>query len=105
MTRDFSGIENIITQDAAMTETMDYSGVFDRTKEHLGMSDIGIIAVRDYLLRAVRAFADGGEPPHIITDPAKNDMGHIDTIQEVFSRSETWREHWPFLSTAGPAEG
>ena len=103
-TKDFSGIENVIVQDAAMTETMDYTGVFDRTKEHLGLSDVALIAVRDYLLRAVRAFDDGGQPPHIVTDPAKNDMSHIDTIQEVFPKAESWREHWPYLTPVGPAE-
>ncbi len=67
--------------------------------------DIGIIATRDYLLRAIRAFQDGAQPPHIVTDPAENDMTHIDTVHGVFPTSEGWREHWPYLTGLGPASG
>ena len=96
-TGNFSGIDAVFIQDACVTETMDYSGVFDRTKERLGISDVGIINVRDYLVRAAVAHDDGAEPPHIVTDPADNDMTHIDTVQDVFPASESWHDHWPYL--------
>jgi phthalate 4,5-dioxygenase oxygenase subunit len=96
-TGNFSGIDAVFVQDACVTETMDYSGVFDRTHERLGMSDMGIITVRDYLVRAAEAHSDGAEPPHIIMDPADNDMSHIDTVADVFPVTESWREHWPHL--------
>ncbi len=104
-TKNYSGIAEIMVQDACVTETMSYTGIFDRTKERLGMSDIGIIATRDYLLRAVKAFQKGEQPPHIITDPAKNDMTHIDSVHEVFPAKESWREHWPYLTAERPAAG
>ena len=94
----FSGIASILVQDACVTETMDYSGMFDRTKERLGVSDIAIIAVRNFLLKAVKAFQDGAEPPHLVRDPAQNVMTHIDTVQAVFPKTESWREHWPYLT-------
>ncbi|NIO07364.1 MAG: hypothetical protein GTO40_04935, partial [Deltaproteobacteria bacterium] len=62
-----------------------------------GFSDKAIIAVRNYLLRTVKAFKNGAEPPHLISDPAKNDMTYIDTVHEVFPARESWREHWPYL--------
>lgn len=95
-----SGIESVLIQDAVVTETMDYSGIFDRTQERLGMSDVAIIAVREYILRPVRAVQEGADPPHILTDAAHNDMTHIDAIQEVFPAAE----NWPYL-TLSAADG
>ena len=94
----FSGIESVLIQDALVTETMDYSGIFDRTHERLGMSDIAIIAVREYILRQVKAVQDGADPAHMVTDPALNEMTHVDAVQEVFPADEPWREHWPYLT-------
>ena len=101
-TQNFTGIKEIMVQDACVTETMSYSGIFDRTKERLGVSDKAIITVRNYLLRTVKAFERGEGPPHIITDPAKNDMTYIDSIHEVFPAEVSWREHWPYLTKEGP---
>jgi len=100
-TQNFTGIKEIMVQDACVTETMSYSGIFDRTKERLGVSDKAVITVRNYLLRTVKAFERGEEPPHIITDPAKNDMTYIDSVHEVFPAEESWREHWPYLTKEG----
>ena len=94
----FSGIESVLIQDALVTETMDYSGIFDRTHERLGMSDIAIIAVREYILRQMKAVQDGADPAHMVTDPALNEMTHVDAVQEVFPADEPWREHWPYLT-------
>ena len=102
-TANFSGIESVLIQDAVVTEPMDYSGIFDRTKERLGMSDVAIIAVREYILRSVREVQDGADQPHIVTDEARNDMTHVDTVEEVFPASEPWREHWPYLTLSSPA--
>jgi phenylpropionate dioxygenase-like ring-hydroxylating dioxygenase large terminal subunit len=53
---DFTGIDGILTQDQAVTESM--GPVFDRTEEHLGSSDVMVIRVRRRLLDAARALAD-----------------------------------------------
>ena len=83
---------------------MDYSGIFDRIQQSLGMSGVAIIAVREYILRAVRAVQDGADPPHILTDAAHNDMAHVDAVQEVVSADEDWHDHWPYL-TLNAADG
>ena len=44
----------------------------DRTQEHLGGSDGGIIMMRRRMLEEARIVADGGEPKAIIRDPKKN---------------------------------
>ncbi len=97
---DFTGISVFLNEDAAATESM--GPLFDRSGEHLGVSDRGVIALRRYLLSAVRSLADGGEPPHQVTDPRRNDMRHIDTIAEVIPAAEHWREHFPHLTRATP---
>ena len=44
----------------------------DRTQEHLGGSDGGIIMMRRRMLEEARIVADGGEPKAVIRDPEKN---------------------------------
>lgn len=62
----FTGLDNFIAQDVATIEGM--GPVSDRTKEHLGLSDTYVIAVRRFLLNAIRSFLDGGDPPGINVD-------------------------------------
>jgi hypothetical protein len=59
----FTGLEGFAAQDTAVIEGM--GAISDRTKEHLGFSDAYVIAVRRFLLKAVRAFQEGIEPPAI----------------------------------------
>ena len=44
----------------------------DRTQEHLGDSDRGVIAMRRRLMDDVRVVADGGEPKALVRDPELN---------------------------------
>jgi 5,5'-dehydrodivanillate O-demethylase len=44
----------------------------DRTLEHLGESDRGIIMIRRKMIEQARLVADGGEPKAVIRDPARN---------------------------------
>jgi phthalate 4,5-dioxygenase len=61
-------------QDRAMTELMtDAAGsepIYDRTREHLGVSDLQVIAVRQQLLTAVEAHRDSGDLPANVDNPA-----------------------------------
>jgi phthalate 4,5-dioxygenase oxygenase subunit len=57
-------------QDRAMTELMTSAGgtepIYDRTREHLGQSDLMIIAVRHKLIDACEALRDKGiVPPNV----------------------------------------
>jgi phenylpropionate dioxygenase-like ring-hydroxylating dioxygenase large terminal subunit len=56
----YSGIAGIETQDRAMTEGMGY--VCDRTREHLGTSDLAVIAARRLLERRARELQQGSPP-------------------------------------------
>jgi phthalate 4,5-dioxygenase oxygenase subunit len=56
----YSGIQGIETQDRAMTEGMGY--ICDRTEEHLGTSDLAIIAMRRILERRAQELQKGVAP-------------------------------------------
>jgi phenylpropionate dioxygenase-like ring-hydroxylating dioxygenase large terminal subunit len=72
----FTGMgKAFFVHDSCATESM--GPIFDRSKEHLGMSDVTVIAIRKFLLRCVRALDAGQEPPHVIRTPEQNDLGHI----------------------------
>ncbi len=60
-------IGNIRLQDGAMQESM--GAIYDRTKEHLGTSDLAIIRVRRLWLRAARALREQGLAPTGLQDP------------------------------------
>ena len=55
-----TGIKSISQQDRAVTETM--GPIYDRTKEHLGTTDVGIIVLRRILTKAARDLQAGIEP-------------------------------------------
>ncbi|HMN82344.1 MAG TPA: Rieske 2Fe-2S domain-containing protein [Burkholderiaceae bacterium] len=60
-TETFTGIEGIRAQDAMATESG--GAIVDRTKEHLGTSDIAIIAMRKRLMIEARALLEHGTVP------------------------------------------
>jgi phenylpropionate dioxygenase-like ring-hydroxylating dioxygenase large terminal subunit len=65
---DFTGITGIHLQDQAITESM--GEIYDRSKEHLGSSDMMVIRVRRRLIAAAHALAEQGETPPAVDLPA-----------------------------------
>lgn len=57
----YSGIEGIAIQDASLQESM--GPIQDRTREHLTMTDKGIVQTRRRLMAAAKALAEHGTPP------------------------------------------
>lgn len=88
-TVNFTGIEEFLNQDACATESM--GPIFDRGKEHLGVSDSYIIAVRRFLLRAVKDFKAGKEPPGLVDNHAQNDFSHLRCEIAEISSNVSWR--------------
>ena len=96
---------NFLNHDAMATETMGH--IYDRTTEHLGVSDKGVIAVRRFLLRACEALQKGEPLPHTSKDP-ELPQDHIDTFAVHYPKGEDWRKLYPHLAkkkaTDGPVE-
>jgi hypothetical protein len=63
----FSGIPTVRHQDRAITASM--GTIYDRTREHLGQTDSGIIRTRKRLLDAAKAFVERGEAPPGVWNP------------------------------------
>jgi phenylpropionate dioxygenase-like ring-hydroxylating dioxygenase large terminal subunit len=59
-TKSFTGIAGTREQDAAVTTGM--GAIVDRTKEHLGTSDMAIVAMRRILLKGMKDLQNGIEP-------------------------------------------
>jgi phenylpropionate dioxygenase-like ring-hydroxylating dioxygenase large terminal subunit len=57
----FTGIAGVRAQDAMATESA--GPIVDRTREHLGTSDLAIVKMRRRLLAEAKALRDGGKPP------------------------------------------
>jgi phenylpropionate dioxygenase-like ring-hydroxylating dioxygenase large terminal subunit len=93
-TVNFTGMADFLSHDSCATESM--GARFDRSREHLGASDAGVIAVRRRMLEAVQAFQRGEPPLHAVTDPALNHFAHADSIAEVIEGTD-WHAAFPHL--------
>jgi hypothetical protein len=66
-TESYTGIDSIFMQDQMATESM--GGIYDRTQERLGTSDMMVIRTRKRLIDAARALRDRGEVPPGVDQP------------------------------------
>ena len=76
----FEILDSNSAQDVAAWSTQ--GKVADRTGEHLGRSDKGVIMFRRMLEEQIRIVEDGGDPINTFRDPANNVYHGMDT------------EHW-----------
>ena len=94
-TENFTGLgPNFVIHDSMATESM--GKIFDRSREHLGVSDKAVIAMRRYYLDLVNAFLRGEEPPGLVYDEADNVYTHVDTFAEMIEGRD-WRGTYPHL--------
>jgi hypothetical protein len=92
-TTNFSGMgHHHGAQDAFATETQ--GAIHDRSREHLGVSDTCVVAMRKEMLAAVAAVEAGRDPIHVIRDPAQDDMSHIVVTSEVIPSDADYRSLW-----------
>jgi phthalate 4,5-dioxygenase oxygenase subunit len=81
----FTGIADFRSQDAMATETA--GPVFDRTREHLGTTDVALIRMHRMLLRAAKSLAATGQTPPALT----GDFQAIRGAEKILADSEDWR--------------
>jgi phenylpropionate dioxygenase-like ring-hydroxylating dioxygenase large terminal subunit len=82
----YSGIRDFRSQDAMATETA--GPVFDRTREHLGSTDVAVIRMHRQLLRAAKGLAAGSELPAL---GGSGDFRSIRGAEKVLDDGEDWR--------------
>jgi len=92
-TKTFSGMGDYFpAQDAFAVESQ--GPVHDRSREHLGTSDVCVINARKLLLEAIRSVARGEDPPHVIRSAAENDMSDIAVISAIVPAEMDYRNGW-----------
>jgi 5,5'-dehydrodivanillate O-demethylase len=62
-------LNHVLSQD--MVAWYGQGEIADRTQEHLGVSDVCVIAYRQMLKEQIQVVRDGGEPMNVFRDPAK----------------------------------
>lgn len=87
-TENFTGMRGIREQDIAVQEDQFGGAIADRTKEHLGTSDAGVIALRRRLLKAVRDLQRGQEPP----EPRRPDAYRVHPLADLARRNVPFEE-------------
>jgi 5,5'-dehydrodivanillate O-demethylase oxygenase subunit len=70
-------LDNFNSQDRMAWETQ--GAIYDRTQEHLGVTDVGVVMLRKLLDEQIAIVEAGGEPMGILRDPAKNEIIEFST--------------------------
>jgi phthalate 4,5-dioxygenase oxygenase subunit len=63
-TKSYTGIKGVSEQDAAVQDSQ--GPIADRTREHLGPTDLGIMHFRKVVMEAARALQAGTAPAHVL---------------------------------------
>lgn len=98
----FTGIEDFLNHDACATESM--GPIFDRSQEHLGVSDKAVIAVRRFLLNSVKELQNGKELPHLVQDAKRNWFPHVDCFACLLPPDVSWRQQFECLTLSAQKE-
>jgi phthalate 4,5-dioxygenase oxygenase subunit len=95
----FTGMRGIREEDIAVQEDQFGGPIADRTKEHLGTSDGGVIALRRRLLNAARNLQRGYEPSeprcsgayrvHPLADLARRDVSFDEVVRTAIPISQS----------------
>jgi phthalate 4,5-dioxygenase len=105
-TESYTGIEGVSEQDACIQDSQGL--IADRTMEHLGPTDMGVIRFRRLILDAVRALTVG-EPPEAVAHPEAfrvrggGAIAPIEMQLEEVMRTRFGHEHGLIQARAGAA--
>jgi len=84
----WSGIENIRVQDIAVQESM--GPIYDRSRENLGHTDVGIVALRRRLIEATRLVQEGKTPPGVQPGTQRIRSASIYSAKDVLIKDIIW---------------
>lgn len=97
---EMSGIVGVALEDHAVSETM--GKIADRTKEHLGRSDMAVVAFRRMMLKALRRFQETGAIPE--ADQAAFDWKRITAETFFFDPAQKWQDIQPLDDNLQPVD-
>jgi hypothetical protein len=83
---------DFVLHDTMVTESQ--GPIWDRTREHLGYTDRGIVAARLMILKSIRTVQEGGDPPGVVRDPERNAFPDLMARDDVIPGDIPWRWHW-----------
>jgi phthalate 4,5-dioxygenase len=90
----FTGIRGVNVEDIAVEESM--GPIYDRTKEHLGTSDVAVIRMRRLMIDSARELVANGTPPVGLREPV--DYSKLTADEGMLPIDAPWE---PVLSTYG----
>jgi phthalate 4,5-dioxygenase len=94
----FSGLDwSFATQDGCVVESM--GPIMDRENEHLGQGDSQIVAVRRFLLDAMREVENGGDAPGVAFDVEDNDFSDLIMVSATVPAGVDWKRYAPEVTT------
>jgi 5,5'-dehydrodivanillate O-demethylase len=64
--------------------------LYDRSQEHLGATDRGIVLFRQLLAEQITVVEQGGEPMALVRDPAQNDVIAFESRSNAPEAVATW---------------
>ncbi len=83
----FTGIKGVNIEDIVIHESM--GPIYDRTKEHLGSSDLAVIHYRRMMIEAAEQFAQTGKPQIGFAEPV--DHVRLRAGEGMIPHSERWQ--------------
>jgi phenylpropionate dioxygenase-like ring-hydroxylating dioxygenase large terminal subunit len=81
-----TGVDGIAAQDIMINQSC--GTLVDRTKEHLGAEDVGVVAVRKCLFRAIEAVQAGQDPPRVEPEV----YAALDGYAAIVPRGTEWKD-------------
>ena len=84
--------KDFLLHDTMVTESE--GQIWDRTQEHLGYTDRGIVAMRKMILQAISDVQTGKDPPGVIRDEARNEFVDVIARDDMVPQDVDWRWHW-----------
>jgi hypothetical protein len=90
-TLNFTGLPGNRVQDSAVTESM--GPIYDRSKEHLGTTDVAVIHMRRELIRLAKQLQQGIEPS-ILADAARFRAAPMDLVTDKDDLADVWDPFW-----------
>jgi phenylpropionate dioxygenase-like ring-hydroxylating dioxygenase large terminal subunit len=92
-TTTFTGVGRSF-QDHDMLASEGEGQILDRTTEHLGFTDRGVVLMRRQMLEAIRAVQEGRDPRNVIREPEQNQFPELICMSGKVPKGSGWARQW-----------